>query len=75
MNFSTVKEKMRIKYIGNSISFGGEYTVITAESTYVNPSDCPDGEKGQLMIIEFMNNDTPMYFTLDQLDPNEWELA
>lgn len=75
MDFSQAKEKDIIEYIGDSFAFGGEYTVVRAETTY-NPQElCPEHEKGKLMIIEFMNNGTPMFFTLDGLEPNEWKLV
>lgn len=75
MNFEEVKAGMVLKYIGDSLAFGGTYTVVDAESTYINPEDCPDYEKGKQMIIEFMNNGTPMYFPLGRLDPQEWQLV
>lgn len=75
MDFSTVKEGGTLTYIGNSLAFGGSYKVVTAESTYLDPSQCPDEERGQLMIIEFMNDDTPMFFMVNQLDPKEWKVV
>ncbi len=75
MDFSQLKAGDRIEYIGDSIAFGGFYATVTAESTCGNPEDCPENEKGKLMIIEFMNDGTPMFFILDMLDPKEWKLA
>ncbi|MFV9832891.1 hypothetical protein A4A36_07370 [Bacillus subtilis] len=75
MDFSSVKEGDVIKYIGDSWAYGGTYTTVTAQSTYSNPDSCPRNEQGRLMIIEFMNDGTPMFFTLDQLSPGEWELV
>lgn len=75
MDFSKVKAGDRIEYIGDSWAFGGFYKTYTAESTYKNPDDCPEHERGKLIIIEFMNDDTPMYFTLDSLNPKEWKHA
>lgn len=72
---SDIKEGMRIEYIGERIAFGGKYLVVAPESTYLNASDCPVEEKGKLMIIEFMNDDTPMFFRVDKLNLNEWRLA
>lgn len=72
--FKDSKAGMKIKYIGDTMAFGGSYSLVTAESTYLNPEDCPDKEKGKLMIIEFMNNGTPMYFVIDDLDQEEWAL-
>lgn len=73
MDFSKVKEGEKIRYIGDSWAFGGDYITVSAKSTYLNPEDCPEHEKGKLMIIEFMNDDTPMFFPLYSLDANEWE--
>lgn len=75
IDFSKVKEGDRIEYIGDSFAYGGFYTTVKAESTYKNPEDCPEHEKGKLMIIEFMNDDTPMFFVIDRLDPKEWKHA
>lgn len=75
MDFSKVIAGDRIEYIGDSMAFGGFYTTFTAESTYVNEDDCPESERGQLMIIEFMNNGAPMFFTLDRLNSKEWKHA
>lgn len=75
LNVSDVKEGMRIEYIGKSWAFGGDYKVVTAESTYRDPADCPDDDKGKLMIIEFMNNGTPMFFRVDRLNTAEWQLV
>jgi hypothetical protein len=72
---SEVKEGMHIEYIGDSLSYGGQYLVVTAESTYTNPSNCPKNEKGKLMIIDFMNDSTPMYFVIDYLNLKEWRLV
>lgn len=74
MDFSKVIVGDRFEYIGDSFAFGGCYITISAESTYSNQTDCPDHEKGKLMIVEFMNNGTPMYFTLDHLNPEDWKL-
>lgn len=74
MDFSKVIAGDKIKYIGDSFAFGGCYITVTAESTYHNQNDCPDHEKGKLMIIELMNNGTPMFFTLDILNPEDWIL-
>ncbi|MGY3839044.1 hypothetical protein ACWNPK_18110 [Bacillus atrophaeus] len=75
MDFSSVKEGDEIKYIGESWAYGGTYTTVSAESTYSNEDNCPKHERGRLVIIEFMNDGTPMFFTLDQLNPKEWELV
>lgn len=75
MDWSKVKEGMKINYIGDSMAYGGSYTTVSAESTYENAESCPEDEKGKLMIIEFMNDDTPMFFVIDYLDPTEWELV
>jgi hypothetical protein len=72
LDLTKVKEGGRIEYIGDSWAYGGSYSVVSAESTYKNPDDCPDNEKGKMMIIEFMNDDTPMFFTLDRLELEEW---
>ena len=75
MDFSKVKAGDYIKYNGDSWAFEGSYRVLTAESTYANPDNCPDDDKGKLMILEFMNDDTPMFFVLDRLNPKEWKLV
>lgn len=49
--------------------------VVSAKSTNNYSNVCPEDEKGKLMIIEFMNDDTPMFFTLDSLNPKEWEIV
>jgi len=74
MDFSKVEAFTSINYIGDSMAFGGKYLVTTAQSTYVNVADCPDDEWGVLVICELMNDDTPMFFPLESLDPNEWEI-
>jgi hypothetical protein len=75
MDFDKLEAGMQIEYIGDSFAFGGEYLLSTSESTYEDINDCPEHEKGKLMIIEFMNNDNPMFFTLDMLNEKEWKLA
>lgn len=72
LNIEDVKAGDKIKYIGDSWAFGGSYLVVTAESTYRDKTMMPENEKGKLMIIEFMNDDTPMFFTLDSLNASEW---
>jgi hypothetical protein len=72
---SEVKEGMHIEYTGDSLSYGEQYLVVPAESTYTNPSNCPDNEKGKLMIIDFMNDGSPMYFVIDYLNFKEWRLV
>lgn len=75
MDFSGLLPGQKIKYIGDSIAFGGQYTLVKIEETYHHKEACPDEDKGKLVIIELMNDDTPMFFTLDMLDSNEWELV
>lgn len=75
LNVSEVKDGSVIEYIGDSLVYGGTYQVVTAESTYKNPADCPDAEKGKLMVIEFMNDGTPMFFIVDQLNFEEWKIV
>lgn len=74
LNILDVKSGTKIKYTGDSWTFGGSYTVVTAESTYADPNTMPESEKGKLMIIEFTNDDRAMYFNLDSLNPSEWVL-
>lgn len=75
MDFSQLKANQKINYIGGSLSFGGEYTLIPIEETYQDRTLCPIQDRGKLVIIEFMNDDTPMFFTLDMLNHNDWELV
>lgn len=75
MDFSLVNEGMKIEYIGDSFAYGGTYKTVKAESTYETEESCPEDEKGKLMIIEFMNDGSPMFFTLGMLDNSEWKLA
>ncbi|MFJ8247360.1 hypothetical protein [Peribacillus asahii] len=75
LDLSRVKENDQIEYTGDSLAYGGRYTVVTAESTYQNPDSCPNHEKGKLMIVEFMNNGTPMFFELDRLKLEEWKIV
>ncbi|MGG3471387.1 hypothetical protein ABES02_28435 [Neobacillus pocheonensis] len=71
-----VKEGSRIKYISDDGVFDEpSYKVISAESTYKSPNECPENEKGKLMIIEFMNDGTPMFFTIDSLNPKDWAIV
>lgn len=74
LSLTDIKEGSYIEYIGDSWAFDGEYTVHTAESTYGNVLDCPDAEKGSLLIIELMNDDTPMFFKVSELELEEWKL-
>ncbi len=75
LNLSEVKEGSKIEYMGDTLAYGGTYQVVTAESTYKNPADCPESEKGKGMIVEFMNDGTPMFFRVDQLDLKEWRIV
>ncbi|MFC7371117.1 hypothetical protein ACFQPF_05460 [Fictibacillus iocasae] len=76
MDLSTVSAGDSIRYTGSSFKFDdGTYTVVSAESTYEPASACPEDARGKLLIIEFMNDGTPMFFFLDQLNPHEWELG
>jgi hypothetical protein len=76
LNVSDVKEGMKIEYIGDSIAFGGKYHVHLAETTYVRSEDCPEHEKGRLLIVEFMNDETPMFFFIDEdINPKDWVIV
>lgn len=75
MDFSQLKKKQKINYIGESFAFGGIYTVYPIEETYEEERLCPEEDRGKLVIIELMNDGTPMFFPLDVLDPKEWEIA
>jgi hypothetical protein len=75
IDFSTVREGDRIEYIADSFAYGGFYTVVTAESTYRPQSNCPEHERGKLMIVEITNSDLALFVTLDRLNPNDWKLA
>ena len=75
LELEKVKAGSEIEYIGDSFAYSGKYTVIKAESTYENPNDCPVEKKGELMIVEFMNNDTPMFISIKDLKQNEWRIV
>lgn len=75
MDYTKVKEGDSIRYIGESIAYGGNYKTVAAESTFLNQEDCPEKLKGKLVIIEFMNDGTPMFFPVHLLDPNDWEIV
>lgn len=75
LDVANLKDGMKIEYIGDSFAFGGEYNLHAAESTYADASLVPEHEKGKLMIIELMNDGTPMYFTVDSLDLKEWRVV
>ena len=75
LDISKIEAGMEIEYKGDSMAFGGSYTVVTAESTYTDPNTMPENEKGKLMIVEFTNDDRVMYFSLENLNPNEWALV
>lgn len=75
MDFSQVKAGDKLKYGGDSNAFGGTYRTYAAEETYLSEEDCPEHIRGILLIIELMNDDTPMFFALDSLNPNEWQLV
>ncbi|MFY0516370.1 hypothetical protein ACOMCU_00875 [Lysinibacillus sp. UGB7] len=76
MDFSTLQEGQKINYIGDNLfAFGGEYTLYPMKKTYHDPTHCPIEDRGKLVIIELMNDDTPMYFKIDMIDANEWELV
>lgn len=75
VDFSTVKAGNTLKYVGdNWMAFSGTYTVYPIEETY-KEGMCPEEEKGKLVIIEFMNNGTPMFFTFNYLKATEWEVV
>lgn len=75
MDLSNLKAKQQILYIGKSLAFGGEYTLYPIEETYTDIKDCPIEDRGKMVIIEFTNDGKPMFFTLQQLNPNDWELV
>lgn len=62
-----------ITYIGDSFAHDGDYVVLREAETYVNPADAPQPER--LVICELMNNGSPMYFPLDELDADKWEVS
>lgn len=72
MDFSQLVSGDKIEYVGDTYAFGGEYSIVAAESTYSKEDFCPENERGKLMIVEFMNDGTPMFFTVDTLDKEEW---
>ena len=73
MDFSQLKANDKINYLGDDFAFSGEYKLIPIEETYARKELCPEKDRGKLVIIELMNDDTPMFFTLDFLDHKEWE--
>ena len=72
MDFSQVKAGDELEYIGESWAYDGVYPVVTAESTYQNPDNMRDDDKGKLMIVHLTNSDMALFITLDMLNPNEW---
>lgn len=75
MSFKNAQSGMKIEYIGDSIAYGGTYTMLPAESTYYEASNCPEHERGRLVIYEFMNNGDPIFIMVDELNPDEWRVA
>lgn len=72
LDIEKVREGTVIQYQGSSVAYGGDYTVCSMESTYVDPQTCPATDRGKLVIIEFTNNDNPMFFEITTLNPKEW---
>ena len=70
---NSLKDGDKIKYIGDSFAFEGEYKVISLISTYIDPNDCPKEDRDKCTIVEFMNDGTPMFFPVENLNPEEWE--
>lgn len=73
IDFTKVKEGSFIEYTGDSFAYGGQYEVVSAESTFIG--ECPEYLQGKLMIIEFMNNGDPMFIRVENLKSNEWRLV
>jgi len=67
-----VREGTVLQYVGNSTAFGGTYKVCSMESTYTNPEACPEEDRGRLVMIEFTNQDRPMFFDIEKLHTKDW---
>lgn len=72
LELASIEANDRIKYVGDSHSFGGSYTVLPAEATYEHETDVPFYEKGKLLIIELTNDDRPIFFFIETLNLSEW---
>lgn len=73
IDFTKVKEDDVIEYTGDSFAYGGQYTIVSAGSTFIG--ECPEYLQGKLMIIEFMNNGDPMFIRVENLKSDEWRLV
>lgn len=62
-----------ITYVGDSLAFGGDYEVVREADTYVEAEDAAQPER--LMICEFMNDGTPMFIPVEELDESDWEIS
>jgi hypothetical protein len=75
LDISKVREGNKIEYLGESLAYGGNYIVVSAESTYTIPNNCPEEYKGKMMIIELMNDGTPLFIPIERLNAEEWKLT
>ncbi|UUV46535.1 hypothetical protein [Bacillus phage vB_BanS-Thrax3] len=66
MGLTKAKVNDRIEYIGDSLGYGGTYTVVD-----MNPEEPSEA----LVIIEFMNDGTPMFIPIENLNPKEWRFV
>lgn len=71
---SDVRAGETIEYTGNSWSFGGSYDVVRESDTYAD-SARPAWAGDAPVIVEFMNDDTPVFFKIADLKESEWALA
>lgn len=73
--YKQLKQLDKIQYIGDSLVFGGKYTIIPIESTYYEASECPEEDMSKLCIVKFDNSDNPIFFLLEDLNMKEWRLV
>lgn len=62
-----------IRYKGSSWAYSGDYEVVRESNTCINPTQATKCG-GSLCIVEFMNDDTPMFIPLNSLKNAEWEV-
>lgn len=69
-----VKAGDTLIYRGKSWSFWGDYLVVREAETFTDPERAALAGDA-LVIVEFTNDGTPMFFRVDQLNEADWEIA